>query len=188
MAVLRHRLSCVAWDSGHIGYETLHPAQDLARAVAFQSHKALIGAGFPWDMQGREVLIGQDMAPILERRSARPSVGAGGFTLTLDIEGQIKPIEFFLTRPRGMGRPTWSVAFTAPSPGSLRAGHMGIRECMRNGFLEGSHESNEPAGEGPACGHSSSCSRVLRDAAVASEPLPRRSSDAQCDLLDGQLA
>jgi hypothetical protein len=34
----------------------------------------------------------------------------------------------------------------------LRAGHMGIRRCLHNGFLEGNHESGEVSGEGPAYG------------------------------------
>jgi hypothetical protein len=59
-------------------------------------HKALIEAGAPWDMEGRNVLMGQDLAPILANWSARPSVGSEGFTLTLEIEGQIKPFEVFL--------------------------------------------------------------------------------------------
>jgi hypothetical protein len=66
-------------------------------AYVCAEHKALIEAGSPWDMQGRNVLIGQDMAPTLERWSARPNVMAGGFTLTLEIAGHIKPIEFLLT-------------------------------------------------------------------------------------------
>jgi hypothetical protein len=60
------------------------------------AHKALIEGGAPWDMQGRNVLMGQDLAPILENWSARPSVGSEGFTLTLEIAGQMKPFEVFL--------------------------------------------------------------------------------------------
>jgi hypothetical protein len=47
-------------------------------------------------MEGGNVLMGRDLAPILENWSARPSVGSAGFTLTLEIAGQIKPIEVFL--------------------------------------------------------------------------------------------
>ena len=65
-------------------------------AFVCAGHMALIDAGSPWDMEGRNVLMGQDLAPILENWSARPSVGSAGFTLTLEIAGQIKPIEVFL--------------------------------------------------------------------------------------------
>ena len=59
-------------------------------------HKALIESGAPWDMEGRNVLMGQDLAPILENWSVRPCVGSAGCTLTLEIAGQIKPVEVFL--------------------------------------------------------------------------------------------
>jgi hypothetical protein len=59
-------------------------------------HKALIEAGEPWDMEGHSVLMGRDLAPILDSWSARPSAGSEGFTLTLEIAGQIKPVEVFL--------------------------------------------------------------------------------------------
>ncbi len=59
-------------------------------------HKALIEGGAPWDMEGRYVLMGQDIAPVLENWSARPSTGSEGFTLTLEIVGQLKPLEVFL--------------------------------------------------------------------------------------------
>jgi len=59
-------------------------------------HKALIASGTPWDMEGRTVLMGQDLAPTLEKWSVRPCVGSAGFTLTLEIAGQIKPVEVFL--------------------------------------------------------------------------------------------
>jgi hypothetical protein len=65
-------------------------------AFVCAEHRALIEAGCPWDMEGRDVLMGQDLAPILKNWSARPSCGSEGFTLTLEIEGQIKPIEVFL--------------------------------------------------------------------------------------------
>lgn len=47
-------------------------------------------------MEANFVLMGQDIAPILENWSARPSVGSEGFTLTFYIVGKIKPIEVFL--------------------------------------------------------------------------------------------
>ena len=47
-------------------------------------------------MEGHFVLMAQHIAPILENWSARPSVGSEGFTLTLEIAGQIKPLEVFL--------------------------------------------------------------------------------------------
>ncbi len=65
-------------------------------AFVCAEHRALIEAGSPWDMEGRNVLMGRDLAPLLEHWSARPSVGSEGFTLTLDIAGQIKPFEVFL--------------------------------------------------------------------------------------------
>jgi hypothetical protein len=47
-------------------------------------------------MEGGNVLMGRDLAPILKNWSARPCVGSEGFTLTLEIAGQIKPVEVFL--------------------------------------------------------------------------------------------
>ncbi|MET1086304.1 MAG: hypothetical protein ABWY04_04155 [Arthrobacter sp.] len=66
-------------------------------AYVCAEHKELIEAGAPWDMDGRFILMGQDLAPVLASWSARPSVGSEGFTLTLEIVGRIKPIEVFLT-------------------------------------------------------------------------------------------
>lgn len=60
-------------------------------------HKALIDAGSTWYMEGRLVLIGEDIPPVLEGSSVRPSVGSDGFTLILDVAGQTKPFEVFLT-------------------------------------------------------------------------------------------
>ena len=57
---------------------------------------ALIEAGSPWDMEGHIVLMGQDLAPILHNWSIRASVGSEGFTLTLEIACQVKPLEVFL--------------------------------------------------------------------------------------------
>ncbi|MDN4611581.1 hypothetical protein [Arthrobacter burdickii] len=57
----------------------------------------MIDAGSPWCMEGHSVLLGQDITPVLESWSARPSVGAEGFTLTLQVAGQIKPFDVFLT-------------------------------------------------------------------------------------------
>jgi hypothetical protein len=65
-------------------------------AFVCAEHKALRDAGSPWDMEGRYVLMGRDMPPTLENWSARPSVGSEGFTLTLEIAGQIRPVEVLL--------------------------------------------------------------------------------------------
>jgi hypothetical protein len=65
-------------------------------AYVCAQHKALIEAGSSWDMDGRYVLMGQDLAPVLEDWSARQSVGSAGFTLTLEVAGQIKPLEVFV--------------------------------------------------------------------------------------------
>jgi hypothetical protein len=73
-----------------------NPPAGYHEAYICADHKALIEAGSPWDMEGRNVLMGQDLAPILENWSARPSMGSQGFTLTLEIAGQIKPFEVFL--------------------------------------------------------------------------------------------
>jgi hypothetical protein len=71
-------------------------------AYVCAEHKAVIDAGAPWDMEGHTVLMGQDLAPILENWHARPSVGSEGFTLTLEIAGQIKPVEVFLMPTEAM--------------------------------------------------------------------------------------
>ena len=71
-------------------------------AYVCAEHKAVIDAGAPWDMEGQTVLMGQDLAPILENWHARPSVGSEGFTLTLEIAGQIKPVEVFLMPTEAM--------------------------------------------------------------------------------------
>lgn len=60
-------------------------------------HKAVIDAGSPWYMEGHSVLIGEDIPPVLETWSARPSVGCEGFTLTLHVAGHREPFEVFLT-------------------------------------------------------------------------------------------
>ena len=65
-------------------------------AYVCSEHKALMADGAPWDMEGRYVLMGQDLAPVLQNWSARPSVGSAGFTLTLELAGRIKPVEVFL--------------------------------------------------------------------------------------------
>jgi hypothetical protein len=65
-------------------------------AYVCAEHKAMIDLGCPWDMEGHNVVMGQDLAPVLATWSARPSVGSEGFTLTLEIKGGIKPIEVFL--------------------------------------------------------------------------------------------
>lgn len=70
---------------------------DYREAYVCFEHKALIDAGAPWQMEGPSVLMGQDIAPVLEGCSARPGVGAEGFTLTLRVAGQIAPVDVFLT-------------------------------------------------------------------------------------------
>ena len=74
----------------------LNLAAAYHEAYICAEHKALIEGGSPWDMEGGNVLMGRDLAPILLNWSARPSVGSEGFTLTLEIRGQIKPVEVFL--------------------------------------------------------------------------------------------
>jgi hypothetical protein len=74
----------------------LNLAAGYHEAFICAEHKTLIEAGSPWDMEGGKVLMGRDLAPILENWSARPSVGSEGFTLTFEIAGQIKPFEVFL--------------------------------------------------------------------------------------------
>lgn len=66
-------------------------------AYVCADHKALIDAGSPWYMEGRLVLIGEEIPPVLEGSSVRPSMGADGFTLILDVAGQPKPFEVLLT-------------------------------------------------------------------------------------------
>lgn len=65
-------------------------------AYVCAGHRALIEAGSPWDMEGHIVLMGQDLAQVLENWSARPSVGSEGFTFTFESASCIKPCEFFL--------------------------------------------------------------------------------------------
>lgn len=60
-------------------------------------HKASIDDGLPWYMEGHAVLVGEDIPPVLETWSARPSVGCEGFTLTLHVAGRREPFEVFLT-------------------------------------------------------------------------------------------
>lgn len=59
-------------------------------------HKAMIDGGEPWDVDGQVVLMGRDLAPILQSWCARPCTGSAGFTLTLEITGHIVPVEIFL--------------------------------------------------------------------------------------------
>jgi hypothetical protein len=74
-----------------------HPAAGYHSAYVCGEHRALIESGSPWDMEGCSVLTGQDMPPVLENWSARPSEGSEGFRLTLEAAGGIKPFEVFLT-------------------------------------------------------------------------------------------
>jgi hypothetical protein len=71
-------------------------AHGYREAFVCARHKALMETGAPWDMEGRNVLMGQDLAPILEKLSVRACVGSAGCTLTLEFAGQIKPVEVFL--------------------------------------------------------------------------------------------
>jgi hypothetical protein len=88
-------LRCTNPGSGFtVGNQTL--AAGYHEAYVCTVHQELIDAGAPWDMEGHIVLMGRDVAPILENWSARPSAGSEGFTLTLQIQGQIKPVEAFL--------------------------------------------------------------------------------------------
>lgn len=66
-------------------------------AYVCTEHKASIDAGSLWYVDGHSVLIGQDIPPVLERMSVRPSVGSEGFTLILHVAGQTEPIDVFLT-------------------------------------------------------------------------------------------
>jgi hypothetical protein len=59
-------------------------------------HRALVEAGAIWDMDGHTVLMGQDVAPVLEYWSARPGTGSEGFTLILDLAGRTERIQVFL--------------------------------------------------------------------------------------------
>jgi hypothetical protein len=71
-------------------------ASGYHEAYVCAGHKTLIEAGAPWDMEGPMVLMGQDLAPILENWRIRASVGSEGFTVTLELAGQMKPVEVFL--------------------------------------------------------------------------------------------
>lgn len=93
-------LSCSVLRCTNPGSAFIVGSQNLAanyhEAYVCATHKALIEIGSLWDMQGRHVLMGQDLAPVLRNWSARPSTGSEGFTLILEIAGQIKPFEVFL--------------------------------------------------------------------------------------------
>ncbi|MHA7278455.1 hypothetical protein ACX80H_01700 [Arthrobacter sp. MDT2-2] len=77
----------------------------------------MIDAGSPWCIEGHSVLLGQDITPVLESWSARPSVGVDGFTLTVQVAGQIKPFEVFLTPTEAR---TLAVFINAASNDSVR--------------------------------------------------------------------
>ncbi|MDN4611803.1 hypothetical protein [Arthrobacter burdickii] len=66
-------------------------------AYVCAEHKALIDAGSPWHLENHSVVIGQDVPPVLESWSARPSLEADGFTLTLHIAGRTNPVDVFMT-------------------------------------------------------------------------------------------
>lgn len=59
-------------------------------------HKALMDSGAPWDLEGRAVVIGQDMPPAATGWRARPSAGADGFALSLEIAGQSEAMHVFV--------------------------------------------------------------------------------------------
>jgi hypothetical protein len=69
---------------------------DFHDVYVCDKHRVLMDAGSPWDMHGRHILIGQDMAPPVREWSARPSGGAEGFTLTMRFAGGIEPVDAFL--------------------------------------------------------------------------------------------
>ncbi|MFF1252958.1 hypothetical protein ACFVYC_10755 [Pseudarthrobacter sp. NPDC058329] len=92
-------LTCSVLRCTNPGFVFVDGAQNIAccpEAYVCAEHKALIDAGASWDMEGRHVLMGQDLAPNLADWSARRSVGSAGFTLTLEIVGQMKPVEVFV--------------------------------------------------------------------------------------------
>ena len=72
------------------------PAAGSQEFSVCAEHKALMDSGAPWDMEGRSVVIGRDMAPAVTGWRARPGAGADGFTLSLEIAGQPEPIHVFL--------------------------------------------------------------------------------------------
>jgi hypothetical protein len=53
-------------------------------------------SGAPWDLEGRAVVIGQDMPPAATGWRARPSAGADGFALSLEIAGQSEAMHVFV--------------------------------------------------------------------------------------------
>ncbi|VXB78161.1 conserved hypothetical protein [Arthrobacter sp. 9AX] len=78
------------------------PDSSPTEAYVCAEHIGLINSGALWDMQGRDVLLGQDVAPALESWSVRQSAGSDGFTLTLELSGKIRPVELFLTPPQAV--------------------------------------------------------------------------------------
>lgn len=66
-------------------------------AYVCAEHRALIDGGAPWYMEGHCVLMGQDIPPVLESWSARPGLGAEGFTLTMHVAGRAEASDVFLT-------------------------------------------------------------------------------------------
>ncbi|WP_159827529.1 hypothetical protein [Arthrobacter sp. 9AX] len=53
-------------------------------------------AGAPWDLQGRSVVMDQDLAPAVEGWQAEPSAGADGLTLSLEVAGRAEAVRVFL--------------------------------------------------------------------------------------------
>jgi hypothetical protein len=76
-----------------VGQDQAAGSQELSVCA---EHKALMDSGAPWDIEGRSVVIGLDMAPAVTGWRARPGAGADGFTLSLEIAGQPEPIHVFL--------------------------------------------------------------------------------------------
>lgn len=70
---------------------------DFHEVYVCAEHEAKIESGAYWDLCGGVVVMGQDMAPALERWSLLPSMGTNGFTLILETAGRTEPIEIFLT-------------------------------------------------------------------------------------------
>lgn len=100
LSTIANMLTCTVLRCTNSGSGFIAGSQKAAvgyhEAYVCAEHKALIEAGSPWDMEGRIVLMGQDLAPILSNWSVRRSVGSEGFTLTLEVACHVMPFEVFL--------------------------------------------------------------------------------------------
>lgn len=67
------------------------------QAVVCADHHEQIEAGAPWDVQDGLVLMDQDFAPLLKKWATRSSVGAQGFTLSLETSNSSKPFDVFIS-------------------------------------------------------------------------------------------